>query len=292
MSFRSIESLIRTGLAASAIAAGACGAESNNIQTEETTVPTLTQGPFRELPFNENLREEIINRVSPNVVRVIRNTKVGYGHVTQESVDCSGFVIRNFTGIPFAVTALHCIPETIVSKEDGETYLSQGEDGKSIFTATIIDENGDKFSGDDFSYHPVAENDLSKDVLVVKMQGSIDIAGLSINVNELNREETYYSLKLTGEEIDISPLHFLDSPQDHENRFINLSDGLPCVPGSSGSAIVNSVGEVVGVVSAVTFYELTEEDVSLLALESIHVGRIIQVCHSTSADQILQLYTQ
>ena len=261
------------------------------LEIDESGTDSLLNLPLSE-PF---LNLEVLENINNNLVTVIRSTIPGYEHHVASGFQCSGFITRN-NNEPVVITARHCIPQKIVSNSDGNTYNTRTEDGNSIFNVQILDSTGETYDANRWFYYDDPLNQISNDITIVRLyeQDRVSTPAIPLNVAELKKWGVYYLIRRTAEgDIQVSPIHFLDSLRKGENRFIDLNSlGASCVPGTSGSAIVNSAGEVVSVISSTDEYELTNEVVEELNLDPIHVGRVVRLCYAASSSGILDLASE
>lgn len=267
----------------------------NQSHSERPLVIELKSDLLLNLPLTEQPpQQEILDYIKHSLVTVIRSTKPGYEPHVPSTFKCQGFITRNLQNEPIVITALHCIPSTIVSKVDGNTYATRAKDG-SIFDVQILDFNGETYNSKGWLYYNDPLNQIENDVIMVRLfeQDRITVPGLSLNIAELKRGGVYYMMTRSDEDVmQVSTIHFLDSLQGIV-RFIDLSNkDTSCVPGTSGSAVVNSAGEIISIISSTSNFVLTGGVIEEFNLNRIHLGRVVRVCYGISSSRILGLTSE
>lgn len=252
---------------------------------------TDLQDNFLSLPLQEKaLDPEILKNVEKSLINLTRNTIDGYQEHMPSGFNCSGFFTRTEMNKPIVISAGHCLPFEFISEKDGKTYDASGEDGTSIFLALVRDANNEVFNGQRWLgyYFQIGENDLVG--IQLHEDHRVTAPGLPINSSELENLDVYYLVRqVTPGETAVAPIRFLES-SGNQRMFIDLGSlGESCIPGSSGSAIINRTGEVVSVISTTGEYELTSEITTALNIDPIHVGRIVRMCTGVSSSKILDL---
>lgn len=267
----------------------------NQSHSERSLVNEQKSDLLLNLPLAEqSLRPEILDYIKKNLVTVIRSTRPGYEPHVPSTIKCKGFITRNLQNEPIVITALHCIPSKIVSKVDGNTYSTHSKDG-SIFDVQILDSNAETYNAKGWLYYPDPLNQTRNDLVSVRIleRERVTVPGLPLNIAELKRGDVYYMVGRSGEDVmQVSTIHFLDSLLDND-RFIDLSNNdTSCVPGTSGSAVVNSAGEIISIISSTANFVLTGGVIEEFNLDPIHLGRVARVCYGISSSRILSLTSE
>ena len=268
------------------------------IPSREPTPQLILRLPLTEKPLDS----EIIERISQNLVSVTRVTRPEYKHLGPTRVTCSGFITRSFFGnYPYVITAHHCVPSTVVSEADGKIYDSTDEEGDSIFDLHVTDITGNTYIAEPEFYYNDPLNRISNDVLTVRLknESEITVPPLALNISQPNQWETYYIVRRSPDnQVSATPIRFL-GPSDEtrvfsglldEYRFISIgSADNACIPGVSGSVVVNSAGEVVSIITNISTHIINQWDVQELNLDPVHDGRVVNLCLGPSSRRIMNL---
>ena len=276
---------------------------TRNVSVEPIPSPEPAPQIILRLPLTEKpLEPEIIERISQNLVSVTRVTRPEYKNLDPTSVTCSGFITRSFFGnYPYVITAHHCVPSTVVSEADGKIYDSTDEEGDSIFDLHVTDITGNTYIAEPEFYYNDPLNRISNDVLTVRLknESEITVPPLALNISQPNQWETYYIVRRSPDnQVSATPIRFL-GPSDEtrvfsglldEYRFISIgSADNACIPGVSGSVVVNSAGEVVSIITNISTHIINQWDVQELNLDPVHDGRVVNLCLGPSSRRIMNL---
>lgn len=248
--------------------------------------------PYLQLPLQEpELKPEILRLISENIVSLNIGILPEYQQYKFifNSGDCSGFIIRNWRNIPFVFTAEHCVPLILYSEDFKKTFVSNAYD-RSVFDVKILS----SFGAVELSSltRPGSDDPESPDLAVftLKSDDKLKPKGLPINMGSLKKWDLFYRVTRTEEGVAVSALRFLESQGTGFLMFIDMGDPtLSCKPGSSGSAVVNSLGEVVGLLTSAPMVDVTREIAIQFNLDPKHIGREIPGCEAVDAIAIRDL---
>ena len=241
----------------------------------ETIAPPAEQR-LTEIPL---LDENVLNDIKANLLSLEVYAYPGYEQYFVGSF-CNGFFVQHPTNKPIFVTAKHCIPETI-EHTDGKVYSTVDSEGKSILGVTATDFSGNKYSSSTRTFYPGGA-----DVIVSEIGSGTQSPpdGLFIAPSELQKFEGSYLVKIVeGKAIVLVRLHFLKYDQNGTVVFLDIdTPGASCIPGTSGSAVVNSAGEVVGVHVSTSSIVIDDNFTKEFNLSKDYIGRNADLCISTN----------
>lgn len=259
-----------------------------------TTAEAVAPKPPLKLPLKEQqIDPEILKNINENLVIVDRGIRSDFEILRFPGGRCSGFIVRSIKNEPFVVTARHCFPESIESGAEKKFYSSQTEESYSIYTVGITDVNKKSYGWGYYRYFTNSNNQEVSDVMLIAIRdpSNVNSLGLPINIAPLSTEETYFRVSLGDQgELKISILYFIEEYANGAVKLIDLGK-IPtsCVPGTSGSAILNRHGEVVALETAHDYFKLDYPQVDRFNLDPIHVGRLAVSCFGISSSKILEL---
>tara|TARA_R110000824_G_scaffold54557_6_gene150586 strand:+ start:25105 stop:25938 length:834 start_codon:yes stop_codon:yes gene_type:complete len=147
----------------------------------------------------------------------------------------SGFVIKVDKGGSYGVTAAHFCDTDVPSATPAITY-------KNFFTATSLD--GDEYKA------TVLASDIDNDICLIYIKGLVDAPALKISLVAPRPGDKVYNIAAPRGIWQPHMVPLFQGIYDGSSGKIAFYS-LPANPGSSGSMILNSKGELIGVLHSV-----------------------------------------
>src|SRR3989338_6607562 len=260
---------------------------------DEAKTP-LTKAQLEVLYQESGLDPEVIVRVSESSLRYTLSVDSAYNDLKFGEIDCNAFALKGAKGETLIATAAHCWPDTIKMSDSNQEYSTYDANGKSILRPTITDNSGTTHALEIDNFYPEFDRSpLSPDVALFTTfpVDHLNIPALEISDKKLESGDYVYRLSRDRYgALSVAKLLVLNQ-LNGVIMLLDLSPGVKaCITGTSGSAIVDEKGGVVGQVYAQDdkYYVITDENAQAYGLPDLNkvVGHVMKRCFASSASTI------
>src|SRR3989344_8412108 len=122
--------------ATAAFCSSGCDLEREQKKQEQRPVlgqptVTVTSAPDKFIE-RRLLPVETAQKIKNSLAHVAISFLPEYQQYEFQDFSCSAFITRSKSGSPVLLTAQHCLPESLVSGEDGKVYSSSDGNGNSV----------------------------------------------------------------------------------------------------------------------------------------------------------------
>lgn len=252
----------------------------------------------------EPLTTERAIKYKASTVIVSKDIKKGYNAY---GGDCTG----SYLGNGLVITAAHCGQKV----SDGVSLLNpRDEDGNDVRARLFIDWQGEEFDVDNEFYFPkFTKGNYNYDVELLEVSDLKDLeenADWRLTSLDLAEGESpglgqsiYFYGKYGSPNSKIYGGKVVELPSKHDASFsilINYDEDAVsksgydiCVPGTSGTGVVNDKAELMGVMVSTTepFY-ITKEDIDRYHLAPSELGKPVAICNIMPLYFVLKLVEQ
>lgn len=236
---------------------------------------------------------ETISNLQENIVRIITSIKPSYQHYGFFGSNCTGLIIKEKGNKLGILSAKHCFPKTITTK-DSTVVRTTTKAGESIIQAQATNLKGESVEVTPFRYFDIQdEANHTYDILYlgIKQPNDLKNAGTLINEAEplkTGQHLTLLSIDSYGNKFTNSLFYIGESKQGTHLMLAFEKLDETCAPGQSGSGIFDNSGALQGIFTETSKspFLVNSSYAKEHNLPSQYIGKKARECYAVSLSKI------
>lgn len=251
----------------------------------ENNIEPIPQAEMHQ--SNDTLR---ILHAQESLVRITTTFKID--DATQNpTLQCNGFIIRNKSGIPYIISAYHCLPSEIKGP-DGKIYPTISNDGTSMLNPIAQNKNGERYTINSF-VSLVSSNNPDISLLKLSEGQRVKEYGIEVSQEEAKKGEIV-TLMRTDQDFTYKyfSLQIVNNDENGKLTLLSIEDAQNgCIQGASGSPIIDSKGKLIGILSSKAESDRVIDQSYALkhSLDRSLIGRTARECFAVDAQTLSSL---